>query len=131
MLQRFTRSVLVVALLVPGSFIVQGLLPGSSAWASPRVAAPDPAAPVPAPPSLTSINPASATVGAAQFTLTLTGTGFLAAAVASFGKSRSDKYPVLTFELSTRASEHKRRSASCSLAISSEKIAMPYPANAA
>ncbi|PYV15051.1 MAG: hypothetical protein DMG07_10650, partial [Acidobacteria bacterium] len=85
MLQRFTRSVLVVALLVPGSFIVQGLLPGSSAWASPRVAAPDPAAPVPAPPSLTSINPASATVGAAQFTLTLTGTGFLAAAVASFG----------------------------------------------
>ena len=48
-----------------------------------------------------------------------------AAATASFGKSRSPRYPARAFELSTRASEQRSRSTSCSLDISSEKKATP------
>src|SRR5207253_147472 len=47
------------------------------------------------------------------------------AAMASFGNSRSERWPVRTRARSTRASEQSMRMASCSFAISSEKMATP------
>src|SRR5205823_4970664 len=50
------------------------------------------------------------------------------AAMASFGNSRSERWPVRTRARSTRASEQSMRMASCSFAISSETTAGQCPA---